>query len=71
MFGVPASNLALAGSVETAPVVGSTQGRGLEPKNVGLLDRYNESGIVSPRPSGLLIKEPVPIAIPDCGPAIL
>ncbi len=38
-LGVPASNLALAGRVYTAPVVGSAQGHGLLPKNAGLLAR--------------------------------
>ena len=38
-FGLPASYRALAGSVETVPVSGSTHGHGLLPKNAGLVVR--------------------------------
>jgi hypothetical protein len=37
--GEPASNLALAGSVDKVPVVGSTHGQEQEPKKAGLLVR--------------------------------
>jgi len=36
VLGVPASNLAFAGSVEVVPVVGSTHGHGFAPKKEGL-----------------------------------
>jgi hypothetical protein len=45
-FGVPASNLALAGSVDVVPVDGSTHGHGFEPKKAGALVRYKELGMV-------------------------
>src|SRR5271166_2435392 len=46
-FGVPASNLALAGRVVSAPVVGFTQGHELEPKKSGAEVRYSEFGITA------------------------
>ena len=52
LFGVPASNLAFAGRADIVPVVGSSHGHALAPKNAGFAARYIELGMA--KPAGVL-----------------